>query len=101
MQVNAAAPISPKKKDNAVDQSSASTTRDHAGRIEFLRNIQINSGVRLPALLADASILDAVLLTDSELHGEVRLGLSDNQEAYADKLVTKYTRNAGKILNLH
>jgi len=69
------------------------------GRIEFLRDIQINSGMRLPGVVADASIRDAVLLNDSELNGEVRLGLSNNQEAYAEKLVKKYTKNAGKILN--
>lgn len=70
------------------------------GRIEFLRNIQINSGMRLHGLMADTSITDAVLLNESDLNGEIRLGLSNHQEAYADKLVRKYTKNAGKILDL-
>ena len=69
------------------------------GRIEFLRDIQINSGMRLMGVVRDTSLKDAVLLNDSDLNSEVKLGLSNNQEAYAEKLVKKYTKNACKILD--
>ena len=87
-----------REESDWVDQSSASTTRDHVGRIEFLRDIQINSGMRLHGLVGDASIQDRVTLNESDLNGEIRLGLSNNQEAYAERLVSKYTKNVGKIL---
>ncbi|CAK8672769.1 unnamed protein product [Clavelina lepadiformis] len=89
-------PLAVKEDMDTAEQSSASTTRDHIGRVEFLRQIQINTGVRMPGLMHNITLKDDVILDDSDMKKEIKLGLSDNQQAYAEKLVKKYTKKGGK-----
>nr|CAB3267637.1 vacuolar protein sorting-associated protein 35-like [Phallusia mammillata] len=86
-------PVRKEDDNESTEHSSISTVRDHAGRVEFLRELQTNTGVRMPALMRDVTINRDVIVDDVDLDDEeVHMGLSNNQQAYADKLVRKYTR---------